>query len=111
MTLRAERFTAAFSRPLDTMSAKTFIRGAMLLIALAGSLGALGRWVTSHPTKAEVDSVFVRRDTFAIYQQGLAAKLREDSITRTQDLRDILHAVQGVDSSVKCLRNVPGYCR
>lgn len=76
--MRAERFTQAFR--FEAMSARSFIRLVLGAIAFAGSLGAAARWVNAHPTKAEVDSVYVRRDTFAIYQQGHNAIHMRDSL-------------------------------
>lgn len=86
VNVRAERFTAAFPRP-ETVSARAFIRWVIVLITLAGSLGAAGRWVVSHPTRAEVDSAYVRRYDFATYQQGQVSLRMRDSLI--QDARDV----------------------
>lgn len=78
---RTQRLTAAFRlERLETMSAKTFIRLTIGLITLAGSLGAAGRWINSHPTRAEVDSAYVRRDTFALYRRDVVTVRLRDSL-------------------------------
>jgi hypothetical protein len=82
---RTERFTQAFR--IETMSAKTLARLIIGGVALAGSLGAAGRWINSHPTKAEVDSSYVHKYDFALYQQGMATLHMRDSLI--QDARDV----------------------
>lgn len=108
MSARSDRFTAAFPRPDN---AKQLMRWTIYLASIVGSLAGAARWVNSHPTKAESDSLFVRRDTFALYRVEQAGMRREDSLSRSADREKILNAIQGVDSSLKCLRKVPGFCR
>ena len=110
---RAQRITTALH--LSSMSARTAFRLIAGMLGLATTLGATARWVhntaNAYPTKAEVESVFVRRDTFALYRLDQAAQRREDSTARAAEYRDLFHAVMSMDSSDKCRRNLMRYCR
>jgi hypothetical protein len=90
--------------PTDPLLRLLSIVGAVLGIVAA--LSGAARVV-----KTTADATYVRRDTFALYQQGVANQRRNDSLNASGALREVFHIVSGLDSSDRCRRGQSGYCR
>lgn len=94
--------TAPFPRPL---------RWLLALIPLGAAFGASLRALNNVETRTHAESMFVRRDSFAIHQAA-EATLHADEIRRADSaFREMLHIVSGLDSSDHCRRGFRNYCR
>lgn len=88
---RRERVTAAFARSTPAQKALSIIAGLTTVAVFVGILAGCARWAheaaNNIATKAEIDSLYVRQTTFAVFQQGLAAQHQRDSLI--QDARAV----------------------
>ena len=85
-TATLRRATQAVVR-IENWSMMGFLKAIGVVVPIIAFLAGAARWVNAHPTRAEVDSAYVRRYDFAIYQQGQVTLRMRDSLI--QDARDV----------------------
>lgn len=71
--------------------------GALIPITAAVAGGA-------RVVKTTADETYVRRDSFSLMR-------RTDSLTALSDRREVFRLLSGLDSSDRCRRGQPGFCR
>jgi hypothetical protein len=58
-----------------------------------------------------VNQHWVLRDTFTVFQVGLAMKAQRDSLNLVSELHELRRMVTGLDSSDRCRRGQREFCR
>lgn len=105
MMTRRQKLTATLNHRISAMSFGTLLKIAGALVAIITPLAAAARWAhntaNAYPTKAAVESLYVRRDSFAVYQAGESQVHQRDSLimaatveSMKKDLSTLVRACQ-----------------
>lgn len=86
---------------------------AVNVTAIIAAAIAVGGWAI-HSTPAVVhaiDARYVHTTDFRIFQQGEHETRVADSLNHETEVRDIRRMLSGLDSSDRCRRSQPRFCR